>query len=193
MKTAIILASGPSLTQEQIDAALHSGHFTIAVNATYQKAPTANVCYFGDFLFAKTYIADMRKVFKGEMWTQDATTNGRWPDVKRMRGGHREGLGKDVIHTNGQSGAQAINLAYLWGYKRIILLGFDLKLGPKGEKHHHENHPAPCVQGQTFSEWLDKFVKLAADLKAEGIEVLNATPGSALKSFPMVDWKEVLL
>ena len=191
-KTAVVLASGPSLTVEQIAAAKASGHFTIVVNSTYKDLPTADVLYCGDYIWWKVHIADVRKVFKGKLWTQDSSTAARWPDVKRMRGGNRDGLGKDIIHINGNSGVQAINLAFLWGYQRIILLGFDMKLGPKGERHHHADHPHPCVQNQTFSEWLHKLVPVARDLKNLKIDVLNATPGSALTLFPMVDWKEVL-
>lgn len=193
MKTAVILAGGPSLTLEQIEAARRSGHFTIVVNTTYEKMLDANVLYGGDFMWWKAHIADIRaSKFKGELWTQDNTTALRWPEIKHIRGGHRPGLGRDIVHSNGNSGAQAINLAVIWGYKRLILLGFDMKLGPKGEKHHHPDHPHPCVQGQTFDEWLHKFVQIARDLHDLGVEVINCTPGSALKLFPMKPWNEVL-
>lgn len=198
MKTAIVLASGPSLTQEQINAAQFSGHFTIVVNSTWEKMPNANVVYAGDFIWIKAHIAKLQAAikagrFKGEVWSQDSSSAARWPIVHRIRGGNRDGLGKDMVYINGNSGTQAVNLAYLWGYKRIILLGFDMKEGPGGEKHHHPDHPHPCVQAMTFDEWLKKWVKVAHDLKATGIEVINCTPGSALKLFPMKDWKEVLL
>jgi hypothetical protein len=194
VKTAVILASGPSLTQEQINAAAHSGYFTIAVNSTWEKMPAANVLYSGDFLWWKGNIAKVRAAkFKGKLYTQDSSAAARWTDIKRVRGGNRPGLGKEVIHINGNSGTQAVNLAYIWGYDRHILLGFDLKLGPNGEKHHHADHPAPMIQGQLFDEWLKKWVPVARDLKAAKIEVINCTPGSALTLFPMKDWKEVLL
>ncbi len=193
-KTAVILASGPSLTQEQIDAALASGHFTIAVNTTWEKAPTADMLYAGDFLWWKVNIAKVRAAkFKGVIWTQDSSTAARWPGIKHFRGVNREGLGmRDVLHINGNSGVQALNLAYLQGYKRIILLGFDMKLGPNGEKHHHADHPHPMVQGQTFGDWLHKLEAVARDFKTTDCEVLNATPESAMKCFPFVDWREVL-
>lgn len=193
MKTGIILASGPSLTQAQIDYALATGHHVMAINATYQKAPTANTLYCGDFLTWKEYIADMRRVFKGEMWSQDSTSCARWPEIKRVRAANRDGLGKNgLVHLNGNSGFQAINLLYAWGYKRIVLLGMDMKLGLKGEKHHHEDHPKPLVQALVFTEWLHKSARLAIDLKNEGVEVLNATPGSALTCWPMVKLEEVV-
>lgn len=192
MKTAIILASGLSLTAEQIEAALNSGHHTIAVNSTYEKALTADSMYAGDFLWWKFNSAHVRANFKGKAWTQDNSAAARWPWIHRVRGCNREGLGKDQIHNNGNSGVQALNLAYLWGYERIILLGFDMKLGPKGERHHHPDHPAPLVQNQTFDEWLHKLEKVARDFRATKCEVLNATPGSAMKCFELVDWKDYL-
>lgn len=193
MKTAIVLASGPSLTLDQIAAAKRSGHFTIAVNATFQKMLDADVMYSGDFLFFKTYHAEIRRDFKGKVWTQDSSAAARWPWINRMRGANRDGLGTERIFINGNSGAQSVNLAYLWGYQRIILLGFDMRLGPKGERHHHPDHVAPCVQNQCFDEWLFKFEKIARDLRVHKIEVLNCTPGSALKCFPMPAWEDVLL
>jgi len=190
--TAIVLASGPSLTAEQIAAAKASGHFTIVVNGTYKSMLDADAMYAGDFLFWKINFADAIKTFKGKLWTQDNSAAARWPKLNRIRGTNRDGLGKDMIHLGGNSGYQAINAAYIWGYRRIILLGFDMKLGPKGEKHHHPDHPAPLVQAQVFGEWIHKMQKFSKDLKAAGCEVLNATPGSALTCFPAVDWREVL-
>lgn len=192
-KTAVILASGPSLTQEQIDAACCSGYYTIAINTTWEKAPAASALYAGDFLWWKSNAAKVKAAkFKGELWTQDRSAAARWPGIQCIRGTNRPGLGKDIIHINGNSGTQAINLAYLRGFKRIILLGFDMKLGPNGEKHHHPDHPAPMVQSQTFEQWLEHIDLVARDLEAEKIEVLNATPGSACQSFPMIDWREAL-
>jgi hypothetical protein len=194
VKTAIVLASGPSLTVEQIDAARRSEHFTIVVNRTYQKFLDADVLYAGDFMFWRTYMADIRATFKGKCWTQDNSVAARWPHVvQRMRGGNRDGLGTKIIHTNGNSGMQSLNLAYLWGYERIVMLGFDMKLGSDGAKHHHPDHPAPCVQAMTFFEWIHKCEKVARDFREKThCEVINCTPESALTCFPMKDWREVL-
>lgn len=193
MKTAIILASGPSLTMEQIDAARASGHHTIVVNSTWAKMTDAKVLYAGDFLFWKLNIAEIRKRFTGACWTQDSSAAARWAQtLQHLRGVNRTGLGAKMIHTNGNSGMQAINLAFIWGYERIVLLGFDMKLGPNGEKHHHPDHPYPMVQGQTFHDWMLNAERIALDLKGTRCRVINCTPDSALRAFPQHDWKEVL-
>jgi hypothetical protein len=191
VKTAVVIASGPSLTQEQVDAALRSGHFTIAVNGAYKIAPTADVLYAGDMLFWKTQMAEIKRVFKGKLVTQDNGSAQRW-GIQRVRGTNRDGFGKDVIHLGGNSGFQGVNLAYVWGYTRIILLGFDLRLGSKGERHFHADWPHPMVQNQVFEEWLKKWDRASRDIRAFGIEILNCTPGSALTCFPMPRWQDVL-
>ena len=63
--------------------------------------------------------------------------------------GRRNGLGKRGLRVNGNSGAGAINLAYHFGARRILLVGMDMKPGPNGEKHWHPDHPKPLVQASS--------------------------------------------
>ncbi len=189
-RTAVILASGHSLTDAQVEHVLVSPHQpkVIAVNSTWQKAPAADVIYAGDFMLWKQSIAGIRKsafVKKDALWTCDRSAAERF-GLNWIKGVNRLGLSRDLrmIHTNGNSGAQAINLAYLFGARKILLLGFDMKLGPNGERHHHPDHPAPLVQSQTFDAWLHKFEYLAKELKEAGCEVINCTTDTALTCFP---------
>ena len=57
-----------------------------------------------------------------------------------VRGSSQRGLGHDRVHFGGNSGFQAINLAFLWGATRIILLGFDCK-AVAGKDHWFGQHP----------------------------------------------------
>lgn len=185
-QTAVILASGPSLRDcRPIVCTRENGPRLIAVNSTIFLHNGCDVAYAGDFLFWKKYHAEVVQTSPhAQRWTQDRTAAERF-GLNWIKGVNRPGLGREHIHTGGNSGYQAINLAYLFGARRILLLGFDMKLGPKGEKHWHPDHPAPLVQSQTFGEWIRKFDALAADCKTLGVEVINCTPGSALKCFPM--------
>lgn len=88
------------------------------------------------------------------------------------------------MHFGGSSGYQAINLAYLWGATRIVLLGFDCK-PVDGKDHWFGQHPSGLTQIQPYSLWLENYVDLARDLKAEGVEVINCSPDSALRCFPV--------
>lgn len=98
------------------------------------------------------------------------------------------------LHQGGNSGYQAINLAVLMGAERILLLGFDMKLGAAGRVHWHGDHPETMRQpsGSTFRNWRQKFAAAAIDAEQAGIEVVNCTPGSALECFPMATITEAL-
>jgi hypothetical protein len=182
----VILASGPSLTEAQVaqtvPTAADAPVRVIATNSTaLSLGKHADVVYASDILWWKT---NYRAIDAKRAWTCDRGAAERY-GLNWVKGVNRLGLSKERwIHTNGNSGASAINLAYLFGARRILLLGFDMKLGPKGEKHHHPDHPSPMVQSQTFDDWIHKFDFLARDLKAAGCEVINCTVDTALTCFP---------
>lgn len=185
-RTAVILASGHSLTSNDVmSACVAVSARTIAVNSTATSYPDAgDVTYGGDFMWWKKHRDQLpAHASARDLWTCDRSAAERY-GLSYVKGVNRLGLGKDdIIHTNGNSGAQAINLAYLFGARRILLLGFDMKLGPNGEKHHHPDHPKECVQSQTFEEWIRKLGIMATELHAAGCEVVNCTRDTALHCF----------
>jgi hypothetical protein len=102
-----------------------------------------------------------------------------------------KGLGRDKIHGGGNGGYQTINLAYLFGALRIILLGFDMKFS--GNKSHwHGDHPGVLNRDVPVKTFLQNFPALADDLKDEGVEVINATRETALECFPRMGLEEAL-
>jgi len=102
-----------------------------------------------------------------------------------MPGTHAPGLGRTQIHWGGNSGYQCINLAYLWGAARIVLLGFDMQR-TGGMSHWFGDHPPGLANGSPYEQWVQRFDKLAADLRQEDVEVINATKETALKCFKRV-------
>ena len=185
--TAVVVASGPSLADEQITLIEHSVVFTIAVNNSYAKLQHPDVVYACDYLWWKlNHMKAKQNIPRRQLWTQDRAAAEQF-QLSHIQWEGKDGLGKRGLRVNGNSGAGAINLAYHFGARRILLVGMDMKPGPNGEKHWHPDHPKPLVQGQQFEEWRHKMNVLAADLKAEGVEVINCTPGSALTCFPMGD------
>lgn len=130
--------------------------------------------------------------FAGERWTQSQEAALRWR-LRWVRSEARDGLSRDprLIHQGANSGYQAINLAYLLGASRILLLGFDMK--PAGRRMHwFGDHPGKLRKALPFPQWIKNFDALAADLRQAGITVLNCTPGSALTCFPRADLAEAL-
>lgn len=193
-QTAVIAASGPSLSDAQVSAVYADDHLrVITTNTTWEKFPYAvDVIYACDMLWWKVNQAKIRQYnLIPRCWTQDRNSAERW-GLNWVRQSARPGLGLKDLHVNGNSCFGAINLAYLFGCRRIILLGADMKPGPKGRLHWHEDHPAPCVQKLQFKEWLHKSVQLAKDLKAAGVDVINSTPDSALTVFRKLPIEEAL-
>lgn len=190
-ETAVIICAGPSLSDTQLEIVKASGAKTIGVNTAYFYFQP-DVLYAGDMLFWKVHLARIKaQCPKTQLWTQDGSAAERY-QLNRQRGGNRDGLGLDIVHMGGNSCYQAINLAFLWGCRRIVLVGVDMKVGPKGERHLHGDHEKPLVQSQCFDEWILKFKKMAEDLKTHGCEVINATSGSALKCFPFAPIEKAL-
>lgn len=191
--TAVVVASGPSLDDEQIVHVEHAPVKTIAVNNSYEILGHPSAVYACDYLWWKlNHMKVKQNIHRQCLWTQDRAASEQF-QINHVQWEAKDGLGKRGLRVNGNSGAGAINLAYHFGARRILLVGMDMKPGPNGEKHWHPDHPKPLVQGQQFEEWRKKMGVLAADLKTEGVTVVNCTPGSALTCFPMGDLEQELV
>lgn len=165
----------------------------LAVSDAYKLAPWADALYSCDPEWWDEHAAKVTAAgFTGQRWTQSQSAalkyGLRWISALR-----RDGLSRDprVIHTGGNSGYQAVNLAYLFGARRILLLGFDMKPSA-GREHFFGSHPGQLRRSLPFNVWIQDFRTLAADLKAEGVEVINCTPGSALDCFPKAQIEDVI-
>lgn len=88
--------------------------------------------------------------------------------------------------TIGHGGFQLINLACQFGPpSRLVLVGFDMH-AERG-KHWHEDHvTTPNPQPDRLAAWAKVLDRCAKQFRSLGVEVLNATPGSALKAYPFV-------
>lgn len=124
------------------------------------------------------------KGFKGEKWTQVHNEQTRQFaeefGLKYKPGVGQGGLGREKLHHGSNSGYQAINLAYLFGAARIILLGYDM--GATGDTHFFGSHPKGLFNG-AYKSFVRNFDGLAKDLAAEGVEVINCTRETALTQF----------
>jgi hypothetical protein len=187
-----VVASGPSLTQEDCNKLKDSGWKVIAVNNSWELVPWCDVVFACDTPWWNMHIDKVRAGTDAELWTSG----------KRARELHRinyvncednPGLGvHGYVHKGGNSGYQAINLAYLWGAKQIFMLGFDCKPSNEGKAHWFGQHPTGLSQKQNFSKWREKFPALAKDLKKKNIEVYNLTRDTALTCFTQMSLEEAL-
>ena len=156
--------------------------------------PDADYLYACDQKWWQVHIDEVRASFRGKLYTQ-----WRQPDEKAwaeqhgitpINGASSPGLGRELLHYGSNSGYQAINLAFLMGATRIILLGYDMqKTG--GRNHWFGDHPNGLVNG-IDTHLVPNFTPLAEDLKAEGVEVINCTRETALTQFRRAELADVL-
>jgi hypothetical protein len=165
----------------------------LAVKDTYKLVPTADVIYGCDEHWWPYHIEQIRKTTRAELWTQCAVAQKRFA-LNRMAGESLPGLGRKMLHFGGNSGYQAINLAFLFGATRIILSGFDMKKeGAQvhffGSHPYHKKNQGP--NENLMARWINNFWGLAEDLNQEGVEVLNATRSTALQCFSKVNLEDI--
>lgn len=119
-----------------------------------------------------------------------------FPEVRLLGFDDAPGLSTDptVLHIGGNSGYQAVNLAVLGGANRILLAGYDMKMGPGGKRHWHGDHPAALSQfhAASLERWRAAFPSMLPDLQRLGVEVINCTPGSAIECFPFAKLEDVI-
>lgn len=198
-QTVAIIGSGKSLTLDQVAMVRESGIRTIAVNASYLWAYFADVCYFADSHFWKwqtegigypaigfSALGVSRRwgVFPGlKCSIQNTGANVTDDAVHILRNKtfpkHGMGLSLDCesLITGRNSGFQSLNMAILAGASRVILLGFDGKAG-----HFHGGHPRPTPEA-VYPLYLQAMNEAAGAIKKAGVEVLNASPESAITCF----------
>lgn len=99
-----------------------------------------------------------------------------------------------LIGSGKNGGFQALNIAIQFGAKRIVLVGYDMQLGPNKEPHWHGRHPGKLSNplASTLATWRGIIDGQVKRLKELGVEVINASPTSALQSFPKMGLIEAL-
>lgn len=138
---------------------------------------------------------EVRKSFKGECWTTvpdpDPSNHRAMADkysLSVVYGDTSHGLARNGrITYGGNSGHQAIHLAYNFGAARILLLGYDFG----GNSHWFGDHPQRLQSGHNYSMWLTEMVLLAEALRAKGVEVINCTRRSAITCLPTMSIDDV--
>lgn len=180
--TVVCVASGPSLTKEDIEYARSKADRMIVVNATYKLAPNADVCYGADERFWNEYILkdDYREVFKGEGWTMSYPAGKKFGlNIIGRSNGEGYSIAPGTINTGGNSGFQAIHLAAYWGASRIVMLGYDMQR-TDGKEHWHGKHRGNLLNGRNFALWIRRLHPLLRELNKRGVKLLNATRTTAI-------------
>jgi len=217
--TCVIIGGGPSMLKQfdipvEIIQGVYSGELkpaayspyldpihnmhVIAVNVAYQIGDWIDVCFFGD----------------NSTWDEEKEELAKWKGLRvtcaeelidDIRLKHLERNGKkrmgisvepNMVSWNSNSGSAAINLAVHFGVKKIILLGFDMKLDEGRNQHWHKIYKKQLktketTLNSTFRKHLNGFQQMKKDLDTLGVEVINCSPESSITVFPKMNFKDI--
>ncbi len=188
--TVVLLASGPSLTPE--DVASCRGRATVlAVKDAIRLAPWADGLYGCDASFWHRHQGF--PTFAGLKYSIDPNA-ARWPGVTILRNTGERGLELDPtgLRTGRNSSYQALNLAVHLGASRILLLGLDMGHSPCSPKYFFGDRPSDQQQASPWASMLELWPTLVAPLAALGVEVINCSRVSAVTAFPRLALHEAL-
>lgn len=187
-RTVVLVASGASAGQA--DLALARDWPVVVVNDAWRLAPWAAALYAADRGWWLRHYSEVATTFHGERWTQDKTAAAELC-LQRIEGQHRSGLCTTPgrIYFNSNSGAQAMNLAYHWGARRFVLVGYDM-----GGPHFFGDHPPELLQtsDRMYGGFIKAFGVIAEDCRRLGLEVVNTSPISRLRCFQSASLSSVL-
>lgn len=158
----------------------------MAVNNTWELVPWAHALYAGDLQWWEKH-GERAIAFAGEKWTCSPFA-ARRHGLRHVKAEEGFGLCRTPgrVNTGGNSGFQAVNLAWHFGARQIVLLGFDMHRN-NGAHWHGEHEGMMSAPDSHIAIWRSRFEALADDLRDEGVQVMNCTPGSALECFPRMD------
>lgn len=161
----------------------------ITVNSTYLLAPWADVHYSSDIDWWRLHVSGP---MNGEKWTGDPLA-AQEMGLKCCPFRRKSGLSTDpgVINWGGNSGFCALQLAFQFGAKRILLIGYDQK-DPENKGHWHGEHPETVRRPFNFPLWHKHFERCARDFARNRVQVVNCSRDTALTCFPRAELRTVL-
>ncbi len=185
--TIVCLASGPSLTQADVDFCRGKAR-VIAIKDTIRLAPWADVLYACDAKWWRHHAKTL--TFTGPRYALESAAS-TWATVLQQTGDYGLETAPTGLRTGRNSGYQAINLAVHLGAKLIALLGYDMQMKGPREYFFAGDHPYPHRRSP-FADFLRLFDTIVAPLQALGVRVVNCTRTTALKAFPCQTLEGVL-
>ncbi|MGB0203376.1 MAG: hypothetical protein ACPF9R_04400 [Acholeplasmataceae bacterium] len=207
-ETVVIIATGPSLNEEQVNYVSHAhaqGECRVlTINNSYQLAPWADIhvaCNdnWWDYYWKNDEVLRNMKADKWTRYKHQADEFG----IKYINSIVKNGLSKDqsVVHINKGSGPLAINFATLYGFKKIILLGHDMKFAKdyngaqrkigSSPRHFFGEYPKEMQHFPRSKNSIDDNGVIIGLIEAyngmvkdlDEIDIVNCTPDSHLPTF----------
>lgn len=183
----LVFGTGPSLSGLWQERA--SSLPKIAVNDAIYIVPDADVHYACDQSWWEHHLPKLSEAGPVRVGYEVRGL----PGVVSLKGSGDKGFDPRLgyVRHGSNSGAQAVHLAAQLGASSIVLVGFDLQAGANG-RHFFGEHPPEIRRNSPYDLFIDRFGVLGRQLAGRGVEVVNATPGSALPWFRGVELDQVV-
>ena len=190
-RPAVIMATGPSLTEAIVEAVrpYHADGSVVVFgcNDAYRACDFLDVHYACDPPWWDHHVkhADVMD-HPAVKWTQDEKSAAAY-GVNHIKGESGNGFCKSqsMIFWGQNSGFQVMNLAYLYGVSRMILLGYNMGVPSGRMTHFFGDHPQGMnSKGNSYASFVDAFATIAgADRKM----IVNCTHETRLECFQKGD------
>lgn len=192
--TIICVATGPSLTPQQVEIARTKGRL-FACNNAYMLAPDCELLYGCNTEWWAHYWPEVNQL-PCEKWTTNREAADRF-QINWIAEKNAPGLSTDpsVIHHGHGSGFSLVSMAHRAGATRIALLGYDLKYATdydgrarkigSSARHFFGEYPEAMrhwPSAKVFFGVHVELVELYKSVRDQGlVELVNCTAGSALE------------
>lgn len=189
-KIGIIIGTGPSLTQEQLNQVSHLKKF--GVNNAFEFDLDVHLAC--NWQWWDVYW-DQIKDYRCDKWTPRIESAEKY-GINYIEERWADGLSTDpsYIHAHHGSGPQVVNLALHYGVKTMILIGWDMCYREK--RHYFGEYPKSLQHFPRVGPngEMTGLIKEMETINPEdyGIEIINCSPESALTCFPLKSLSECL-
>ena len=197
----MIIATGPSINDATLNLCAHSGLPLFGMNHVWKYL---NVDYFMscNYQYYDVYWNKGLSETRSIKYTWDLTTARKY-GINYIKGKWADGFSKEknVIHYGHSSGYQLPGLAYSLGFRKLLLVGYDMNYGEGYDgynkltikpRHFFGEYPSELQHWpkQPFTE----IIRLFETVKTlnPDVEIINCTPGSAMKCFPIMRLEDAL-
>tara|TARA_R100000734_G_C3316182_1_gene108574 strand:+ start:1612 stop:2310 length:699 start_codon:yes stop_codon:yes gene_type:complete len=218
-ETCVVIATGPSLNDSQIECVKESAAAgncrVMTINNSYQIAPFTDIQIACNDNWWDHYWKEdsLLRELKADKWTRYEHQSKEF-GISYIASIEKQGLSLDpsLVHINNGSGPMAINFATLYGFKKLLLLGHDMKFAKDYDgrnkipgstpRHYFGEYPKSMQHFPRSAQSVDKngdiigliknYVAMIPDLDSQGVEVINCTPDTSLKCFKQATIQEAL-
>jgi hypothetical protein len=193
--TVFIIGGGSSLTKTLPNPSIIVDKDIIATNYAYDLFPNAMVLLFADKSWYVKHMLDIQNRFKGIIIS---STNMDKEYYLTNKVDHVFFRGEDYKISEvcdklngGNSGHLAINLAMFMGYRKIVLIGFDMNDKVK-QTHWHDKHNYSVVTSRYREVFIPAFSSITPYQVKFGCEIYNLNKESCITSFKFADLQDFI-